>query len=61
MGQCVDTRLGSVDTRSAPRSFLSQTGGVDTSTGSVDTSGPSRTKHMVRCNQKNMSHAAIHF
>ncbi|MQM21214.1 hypothetical protein Taro_054249 [Colocasia esculenta] len=28
MGQCVDTRSGSVDTRSVPRNFLGQTGTV---------------------------------
>ncbi|MQL73682.1 hypothetical protein Taro_006018 [Colocasia esculenta] len=62
LGQCVDTRWGSVDTRGFPRtpsglfwdsgSTLAQAVStlVDTSAGSVYTSGSSRTKHMVRCN-----------
>ncbi|MQM22094.1 hypothetical protein Taro_055141 [Colocasia esculenta] len=54
LGQCVDSRWGSVNTRGLPRTLFWAVLGqqVDTSTGSVDTSGPSRTKHMVRCNQK---------
>ncbi|MQM17544.1 hypothetical protein Taro_050516 [Colocasia esculenta] len=56
----VDTSSSSVDTRDRFQKTFWKTWDhvstldqcVDTTSSSVDTSGPSRTKNMVRCNQK---------